>query len=142
MEVALTPRFGIDRRRDRNARSLQPSVLAVDVVNDEDHEQAVGGVSAQVVGLEGLQPGAQEMRLKPASGLDSETKPSLAISSTNPTWSRANCADACSSATLSDSADVVIFMSPSLVWCWKRSFPEPRFARVSTLRGRAVSRPP
>ena len=48
------------------------------------------------------------MRLKPASGRDSETKPSAAISCWKPKWSRTNAAEASGSATLSEMADAVI----------------------------------
>src|SRR5688572_27806436 len=50
------------------------------------------------------------MRLKPASGRESETKPSAAISSAKPKWSLTKRADACGSATLREMADAVMFI--------------------------------
>ena len=47
LEVALAPRLGLDRRRDRHALALEALVLGVDVVDDERDEQAVGVAAPQ-----------------------------------------------------------------------------------------------
>jgi hypothetical protein len=64
-------------------------------------------MAAQRFGLERLQPGAQ-IRLKPASARESDTKPSADMSSWKPRWRFANSAEATGSATLRERAEAVM----------------------------------
>src|SRR5919112_1260440 len=62
------------------------------------------------------------MRLKPASALESETKPSSAISSAKPRCSLAKLAEVVGSSTFNDSAEAVIFKRTSFIGLTNRLY--------------------
>src|SRR5918999_3267615 len=59
-------------------------------------------------GLNVSKPVRRKIRLKPASGRESDTKPSAAIASSKPRWRLANSAEATGSATLRERAEAVM----------------------------------
>src|SRR5918992_5533275 len=59
-------------------------------------------------GLNVSKPVRRKIRLKPASGRASDTKPSAAIASSKPRWRLANSAEATGSGTLRERAEAVM----------------------------------
>lgn len=74
LEVPLAPLLGLDRREDRGAGGGEARVLGVDVVDDQHHQDALGGAAGAVAWLERGQAGPEiddvEANVRAAEGYE------------------------------------------------------------------------